>query len=116
MLAAIVLTPFCEFGVARGNERVAAHSRLGSGMGAQGLLDLADLLVYDLVWLRLLVRGIHLCRLRPPDGGILLRLQMVPSSGKSKAITIADGAHVGSSCYTSYLVHKERRGERRERM
>lgn len=115
MLAAIVLTPFCEFGVARGNERVAAHSRLGSGMGAQGLLDLADLLVYDLVWLRLLVRGIHLCRLRPPDGGILLRLQMVPSSGKSKAITIADGAHVGSSCYTSYLVHKDRR-ETRERM
>jgi hypothetical protein len=34
MLAAIILAPFCEFGVAGGNERVAAHSGLGGGVCA----------------------------------------------------------------------------------
>lgn len=111
MLAAIVLTPLGEFRVAGGNEGVAAHARLGGGMCAQGLLDLTHLLVYDLVRLRLLVHGIHLRRLSPPDRGTLLHLPMVMPSRNCKAITIADGTHVGSSCYTSYLVHKRKKKE-----
>ena len=115
MLAAIVLAPLCEFGIAGRNERVAAHTGLGRGVCAQGLFDLTDLLVDNLVWLRFLVRRIHLRRLGPPDGGTLLHVRIVLPSRSSKAITITEGTHVGSSCYTSYLVHKGRpREEERE--
>jgi len=55
MLAAIILAPLCEFGVAGRNESVAAHSGLGGGVCSQGLFDLTHLFVDNLVWFRLLV-------------------------------------------------------------
>jgi len=117
MLAAIVLTPLREFGVARGNERVAAHMVLGGGLGAQGLLDLTHLFVCNLVRLRLLVRGIHLRGLGPPDGGTTLRLQVALLGKNPKAITITDGTHVGSSRY-NFLPSAQRKAkvERREKV
>jgi len=114
MLAAIILAPLCEFGVAGGNEGVATHVGLGSCVCEQGLFDLTHLFVYNLVWFRLLVCRIHLRGLGPPDRGTLLHLRIVLPSRSSKAITITDGSHVDSSCYTSYLVHKEWCEKKRE--
>jgi hypothetical protein len=115
MLAAIVLTPLCEFGIAGGNEGVATHAGFGGGVCAQGLFDLTHLLVDNLVWLRLLVRRIHLCGLGPPNGGTLPHVRMVLPSRNSKAIIITDSIHVGSLwLHVLPCAQRTARGEEKE--